>query len=243
MHFSIDLQPFAHRPARMEVPVQLQTAALVLVGGLDGHVKKVWTAITYILQILGWHHPCLWTTLLKFVVCMRENFGRGGKCICGHALSCHVTICMRENFGRGGKCICGHALSCHVTISEFSNVYIMAEGIDGSISLTCVFPFCSKAICSETCQNGGTCSSPDTCSCVHGWTGSTCSEVLWNVCRPESPIMIILLSLVFFHWLQPYALASARTEVPVQLQMAAPALVGGLGALAVKVCDSMHDQK
>ena len=219
MHFSIDLQPFAHRPARMEVPVQLQTAAFVLVGGLDGHVKKVWTAITYILQILGWHRPCLWTTLLKFVVCMRENFGRGGKCICGHALSCHVTI------------------------SEFSNVYIMAEGIDGSISPTCAFSFCSKAICSETCQNGGTCSSPDTCSCVHGWTGSTCSEGLWNVCRPESLIMITLLSLVFFQWLQPYALTSARMEVPVQLQIAAPALVGGLGALAVKVCDSMHDQK
>ena len=32
-------------------------------------------------------------------------------------------------------------------------------------------------------------------------------------------------------------------EVPVQLQIAVPALVGGLGALAVKVCGSMHDQK
>ena len=49
--------------------------------------------------------------------------------------------------------------------------------------------------------------------------------------------------LVFFYWLQPYALRSARMEVPVQLQIPAPALVGGLGALAVKVCDSMHDQK
>ena len=48
---------------------------------------------------------------------------------------------------------------------------------------------------------------------------------------------------VFFYWLQPYALRSARMEVPVQLQIAVPALVGGLEALAVKVCDSMHDQK
>ena len=45
--------------------------------------------------------------------------------------------------------------------------------------------------------------------------------------------------LVFFYWLQPYALRSVRMEVPVQLQIAAPALVGGLGALAVKVC-RMH---
>ena len=48
---------------------------------------------------------------------------------------------------------------------------------------------------------------------------------------------------VFFYWLQPYALRPARMEVPVQLQIAAPAVVGGLGALAVKVCDSMYDQK
>ena len=58
-----------------------------------------------------------------------------------------------------------------------------SDGSDGSISdssitLTCVFLICSKAICSETCQHGGTCSSPDTCSCAHGWTGSTCSEGL-----------------------------------------------------------------
>ena len=29
----------------MEVLVQLPIAAVVLVGGLDGHVKKVWTAL------------------------------------------------------------------------------------------------------------------------------------------------------------------------------------------------------
>ena len=46
--------------------------------------------------------------------------------------------------------------------------------------------FLLKAICSETCQNGGTCSSPDTCSCVHGWTGNTCSDGLWNVCITNS---------------------------------------------------------
>ena len=57
--------------------------------------------------------------------------------------------------------------------------------------------------------------------------------------KHESTIIV----LVLFHWLQPYALRSARMEVSVQLQITAPAVVGGLGALAVKVCDSMHDQK
>ena len=33
---------------------------------------------------------------------------------------------------------------------------------------------------------------------------------------------------------------SARMEVSVQLQITAPAVVGGLGALAKKVCDRMH---
>ena len=140
----------------MEVPVQLQTAAFVLVDGLDGHVKKVWTFFTYIVDhILSWHCPCLWIILL--------------------------AVCMCGKFGRERKC---SACTCHVTVWDFSSEYFMGEIMDGTISLYFVFSFCSKAICSETCQNGGTCSSPDTCSCVHGWTGSTCSEGLWNVCRP-----------------------------------------------------------
>ena len=45
----------------MEVPVQLQTAALVLGDGLDSLVKRVWSLHTlYIDHILSWHCPCLW---------------------------------------------------------------------------------------------------------------------------------------------------------------------------------------
>ena len=63
----------------MEVPVQLQTAAFVLVDGLDGHVKKVWTFFTYVVDhILSWHCPCLWIILLA--VCMCGKFGRERKC-------------------------------------------------------------------------------------------------------------------------------------------------------------------
>ena len=49
----IDLQPCAHRPARMEVPVQLQIPAVVSVDGLDCHVEKVWTDLhNYISSLL-----------------------------------------------------------------------------------------------------------------------------------------------------------------------------------------------
>ena len=30
------------------------------------------------------------------------------------------------------------------------------------------------AVCSSDCYNGGTCVSPNTCSCALGWTGRTC---------------------------------------------------------------------
>ena len=32
------------------------------------------------------------------------------------------------------------------------------------------------AMCSPSCQNGGTCSSPNSCSCRSGWSGSSCSQ-------------------------------------------------------------------
>jgi len=38
-------KPSALRPAGMKEPAQLQIHAVVSVDGLDGHVKKVWTAL------------------------------------------------------------------------------------------------------------------------------------------------------------------------------------------------------
>ena len=31
------------------------------------------------------------------------------------------------------------------------------------------------AVCTSACQNGGTCSAPNTCSCTSSWTGATCT--------------------------------------------------------------------
>ena len=33
-----------------------------------------------------------------------------------------------------------------------------------------------SAVCTPPCLNGGICSQPDTCTCVEGWSGSTCGK-------------------------------------------------------------------
>ena len=34
----------------------------------------------------------------------------------------------------------------------------------------------SAAVCSPSCKNGGTCSSPNTCTCANGWNGDPCTN-------------------------------------------------------------------
>ena len=38
-----------------------------------------------------------------------------------------------------------------------------------------------SAICTSACQNSGTCSAPDTCSCTSSWTDATCSTPICNI--------------------------------------------------------------
>ena len=41
------------------------------------------------------------------------------------------------------------------------------------------------AICTKACENGGTCTAPDNCSCVAGWTGPQCTNginVWFTIC-------------------------------------------------------------
>ncbi|XP_014090366.3 uncharacterized protein slow [Bactrocera oleae] len=46
--------------------------------------------------------------------------------------------------------------------------------------------YCSKPICSTECQNGGTCTEPDTCSCPAGFSGKFCEHDI-NECKEAKP--------------------------------------------------------
>ena len=39
-----------------------------------------------------------------------------------------------------------------------------------------IFYYNSAAVCSPSCKNGGTCSSPNTCTCTDGWNGESCTN-------------------------------------------------------------------
>ena len=52
------------------------------------------------------------------------------------------------------------------------------KSIQGCIKLSILVYLCIVlflAICGVPCENGGTCSKPDTCSCADGWEGLTCN--------------------------------------------------------------------
>ena len=33
-----------------------------------------------------------------------------------------------------------------------------------------------SAVCTPSCENGGTCTSPNTCTCQNGWSGDSCTN-------------------------------------------------------------------
>ena len=44
------------------------------------------------------------------------------------------------------------------------------------MSQLCVCICVATAICSQSCANGGTCTAPNTCNCLAGWTGQYCTN-------------------------------------------------------------------
>ncbi|CAF4294637.1 unnamed protein product, partial [Adineta steineri] len=37
---------------------------------------------------------------------------------------------------------------------------------------------CETPVCTSGCQNGGTCTAPDTCACAAGWSDATCETAV-----------------------------------------------------------------
>ena len=72
---------------------------------------------------------------------------------------------------------------CHSAIVSLSVVcgLLFTEDDEGML-LVCLLVFVyyiplliyCTALCVSTCQNGGTCTAPDTCTCDVGWTGVQC---------------------------------------------------------------------
>ena len=87
------------------------------------------------------------------------------------------------------------------------------------------------AVCNPTCQNGGTCSSPNTCSCRSGWTGYICSQ------RKLNTIMYLLKNIILFP-VKRFVLLHARMVEHVQLLTRALVPVDGLAQHAYSVCYS-----
>ena len=40
----------------------------------------------------------------------------------------------------------------------------------------CISQYILLALCSPGCENGGTCTAPDTCNCVDGYSGDRCQN-------------------------------------------------------------------
>ena len=40
----------------------------------------------------------------------------------------------------------------------------------------CILQYILLALCSPGCENGGTCTAPDTCDCVTGYSGDRCQN-------------------------------------------------------------------
>ena len=44
------------------------------------------------------------------------------------------------------------------------------------ITVWCLLQYFNLAICHQRCYNGGTCTSPDVCTCANGWGGDDCTR-------------------------------------------------------------------
>lgn len=77
-----------------------------------------------------------------------------------------------------------------------------------------IFLSFNLAVCAPTCQNSGTCTAPNTCTCTSQWTGSTCAT------RRFSFMMIRNLQLPkFFQLFVPRRVKMVEHAVPLTLAL------------------------
>ena len=104
--------------------------------------------------------------------CMCDNGWDGARC--------DNQTCSK-NCGNNGKCVQG---SCECNVLYYddtcsSNLCTNGGTPGPSGTCSCVADkwtgnLCQTPVCASPCENKGTCSAPDTCTCVHGWGGGQC---------------------------------------------------------------------
>ena len=76
-------------------------------------------------------------------------------------------------YHRGNRQV--HILISYVLLvlcNTLSNIIIISSLVMQILIAT--LSYVSTAICTNPCQNGGTCTAPDTCTCDVRWTGMQC---------------------------------------------------------------------
>ena len=69
-----------------------------------------------------------------------------------------------------------HQILASVCMDILESIVKLVSFKDCFVPSTCpyILHYTLLAICDPVCQNGGTCTAPDTCECLNGYTGEHC---------------------------------------------------------------------